>query len=42
LWRAFLRRLEITDAPEDFAEVVRTVRDRLWPIMVQARNLRSP
>lgn len=41
LWREFLRRLEITDAPEDFADVVRAVRDRLWPIMVQARNLKA-
>ncbi|MBN1919564.1 MAG: nucleotidyl transferase AbiEii/AbiGii toxin family protein [Verrucomicrobia bacterium] len=41
LWREFLRRVEIKDAPEGFAEVVQAVRDRVWPIMVQARNLKT-
>ena len=38
LWRGLLQRLRIQDAPSDFATVVKTVRDRLWPAMVLARG----
>lgn len=37
LWGEFLRRLRIDDAPADFSKVIRTVQDRIWPVMVQAR-----
>ena len=37
LWREFLRRLQLDDVPIDFAEVVSSVRDRIWPVIVQAR-----
>ena len=36
LWGAFLRRLQLDDAPIDFAEVVSRVRDRIWPVVIQA------
>jgi predicted nucleotidyltransferase component of viral defense system len=36
LWGEFLRRLQLDDAPIDFAEVVSRVRDRIWPVVVQA------
>ena len=39
LWREFLRRLQLDDVPIDFAEVVSTVRDRIWPLMFQARRV---
>ena len=39
LWREFLNRLQIEDAPEDFSEVVTTIRHRLWPTMKHARTL---
>jgi len=42
LWREFLRRLDIKDAPNDFAEVVASVRRRIWPVMVEARQLGAP
>ncbi|MBL7132891.1 MAG: nucleotidyl transferase AbiEii/AbiGii toxin family protein [Phycisphaerae bacterium] len=42
LWREFLRRLHIKDAPNDFAEVVASVRRRIWPVMAQARQLGAP
>ena len=38
LWRGFLHRLQIHNAPSDFAEVVASVRERVWPVMVQARR----
>lgn len=39
LWREFLRRLRIDDAPVDFAEVVQLVREHIWPVMVEARKV---
>jgi predicted nucleotidyltransferase component of viral defense system len=41
LWREFLRRLQIDDAPNDFSEVVATIRERVWPVMVQAGRSNS-
>jgi len=38
LWREFLRRLRIDDAPNDFAEAVQLIRTRIWPVMVKARE----
>lgn len=38
LWREFLRRLQIDDASDDFSEVVATIRERVWPVMIQARK----
>lgn len=38
-WREFLRRLQIDDAPDDFAEVVASLRDRILPVMLRARQL---
>ena len=40
LWREFLRRLQVDDVPINFAEVVSIVRDRIWPVMVQARRVK--
>jgi predicted nucleotidyltransferase component of viral defense system len=37
LWSEFLRRLQLKDAPADFSEVVAAIRQRVWPVMVQAR-----
>ena len=42
LWREFLRRLQIEDAPSDFGEVVASVRHRVWPVIVQAKRLAAP
>jgi hypothetical protein len=39
LWQEFLRRLQIDDVPASLAEVISSVRDRIWPIMVQARRI---
>jgi hypothetical protein len=36
LWREFLARMQLTNEPTDFAVVVRTIRDRLWPTIVAA------
>ncbi len=41
LWREFLRRLQLDDAPPEFLEVVRSVRESLWPAMQQARRIRE-
>lgn len=41
LWREFLRRLQLDDAPSEFIEVVRSIRDRLWPVMLQASGIRE-
>lgn len=38
LWREFLHRMRIDDAPDDFAEVVADIRDRVLPIISQARR----
>lgn len=38
LWRGFLRRLQIEDAPDDFGQVVAGVRSRVWPAMTPARR----
>ena len=42
LWREFLRRLQINDAPAELGEVVRSVRERLWPVIVKARQTKEP
>jgi len=42
LWREFLRRLQIEDAPGDFSEVVANVRHRVWPVMAQAKQRGAP
>jgi hypothetical protein len=39
LWREFLRRLRIEDAPSDFAQIVRRIRQRVWPVMVRAHRI---
>jgi predicted nucleotidyltransferase component of viral defense system len=36
LWRAFLARMQLGNEPTDFAAVIRTVRDRLWPTIISA------
>lgn len=41
LWREFLRRLRIEDAPSELSEVVITLREDLWPVIQQARTLGS-
>jgi len=41
LWREFIRRMQLDDAPTDFAAVVAELRDRIWPILVRARNRRT-
>lgn len=38
LWREFLRRQRIDDAPDDFTQVVQFVRTWIWPAMVEARR----
>lgn len=38
LWREFIRRMQIDDMPSDFVAVVAELRDRIWPLLVQARN----
>jgi predicted nucleotidyltransferase component of viral defense system len=38
LWNEFLRRLRINDAPAEFSAVVRTIRNRIWPIIADANN----
>ena len=42
LWREFLRRLQIEDAPSDFGEVVANVRRRVWPVVTLAKRLPAP
>ncbi len=41
LWREFIRRTQVDDVPPDFATVVAEVRDRIWPILIQARNRKT-
>jgi predicted nucleotidyltransferase component of viral defense system len=41
LWREFLRRLQINDAPGELSEVVITLRENLWPVIQQARSFGS-
>ena len=36
LWRGFLTRMQLVNEPTDFAVVVRTVRERLWPTIMAA------
>jgi hypothetical protein len=36
LWREFLARTQLTNEPADFAVVIRTIRDRLWPTIMSA------
>ena len=36
LWREFLKRMQLVNEPTDFAEVIRTVRERLWPTIMAA------
>ncbi|MEI6240566.1 MAG: nucleotidyl transferase AbiEii/AbiGii toxin family protein [Planctomycetia bacterium] len=35
-WREFLVRMQLANEPTDFAVVIRTVRDRLWPTILAA------
>lgn len=42
LWREFLKRLQIEDAPKDLSIVVSAIRDRAWPLMLLARALTRP
>jgi hypothetical protein len=37
-----LQRMQIDEGPADFSTVVRELRDRLWPILVQARKIAPP
>jgi len=39
LWREFLKRMQLVGEPSDFADVVRDVRERLWPMIVAAGRL---
>jgi hypothetical protein len=39
LWREFLRRLQINDAPGELNDVIRSVRERYWPAIVKARRM---
>ena len=41
LWREFIRRTQVEDVPPDFAAVVAELRDRIWPVLVRARNRRT-
>jgi predicted nucleotidyltransferase component of viral defense system len=41
LWREFLARMQLTNEPTDFAVVIRTIRDRLWPTIVAANRAAS-
>jgi predicted nucleotidyltransferase component of viral defense system len=41
LWREFIRRMQLDDVPADFAAVVAELRDRIWPILVRARNRKT-
>jgi len=36
LWREFLKRMHLVNEPTDFAVVIRTVRDCLWPMIMAA------
>ena len=36
LWRGFLTRMELVNEPDDFTAVIRTIRERLWPIIMAA------
>ena len=38
LWHEFLARMQLTNEPTDFAAVIRTLRDRLWPTIVSANR----
>ena len=41
LWREFIRRVQLDEVPADFAAVVAELRDRIWPILVRARNRKT-
>lgn len=36
LWREFVARMQLANEPTEFAEVIRTIRERLWPTIVAA------
>ena len=36
LWREFLARMQLANEPTDFAVVIRTIRERLWPTIEAA------
>jgi predicted nucleotidyltransferase component of viral defense system len=36
LWRGFLTRMQVVNEPDDFTAVIRTIRERLWPIIMAA------
>ena len=45
LWREFLARMQLSNEPTDFAAVIRTLRERLWPTIeavVKQANAPTP
>jgi predicted nucleotidyltransferase component of viral defense system len=36
LWRGFLTRMQLVNEPDDFTAVIRTIRERLWPVIMAA------
>lgn len=42
LWREFVQRLRIPDAPSSFGEVVANIRERMLPVLLQAKRLTGP
>ena len=38
LWKAFLNRMDLRNEPVDFALVIAALRERLWPVLVEARR----
>jgi len=40
-WREFLKRMQLANEPTDFAAVVRTVRERLWPTIMAAGRAKT-
>lgn len=38
LWREFVARMQLANEPTEFAEVIRTIRERLWPTIVAAHR----
>lgn len=42
LWKEFLKRTQLINEPTDFAAVIRTIRERLWPTIVAASRQAKP
>ena len=38
LWREFVARMQLANEPTEFVEVIRTIRERLWPTIVAAHR----